>query len=105
MNEAPLYNYSAAPNNRVRAPGAVVWMFVGSPLLIAIGAFITVAMQPFVTVRAAAGDAVLVAWIGVILLCLGLAFLIAAIVLVGVRSMLRQQTQLLRGAQIEKRGG
>lgn len=77
---------------RPRVPTPAVWMLVSAPFLLAVGAFITVAMQPFVTVVSAEGDAVLMAWVGVILLCLGVVFLTAGSVLVGVRSMLRQQT-------------
>lgn len=42
------------------------------------------------------------AWLGAIMLCLGVVFLIAGIVLVGVRSIMQQQTELLRGAQTER---
>lgn len=80
-------------------------MFVSAPFLIALGAFITVAMQPFVVVRSAEGEAVLMAWAGAILLCLGLVFLVGGIVLVGVRSMLQRQTELLRGARPGRHGG
>lgn len=80
-------------------------MLFSSPFLIALGAFITVAMQPFVIVVSAEAEAVLMAWFGAILLCLGIAFLIAGTALVGVRSMLRQQTEVLRGGQPERHGG
>lgn len=80
----------------LRAPGGVLWMLFSAPFLIAAGAFITVAMQPFVIVVSAEGEAVFMGWLGVVLLCLGVAFLIAGVALVGVRSLLQQQTQLLR---------
>lgn len=44
------------------------------------------------------------AWLGAILLRLGVAFLIAGIALVGVRSLMQQQTELLRAAQPEPHG-
>lgn len=69
-------------------PSGVFWMLFSAPVLLAFGAFITVAMQPFVNVRQAEGDAILMAWVGLILLCLGVTFLIAGIALVGVRAML-----------------
>lgn len=64
-----------------------------APFLLAIGAFITVAMQPFVSDGRVEGDALLMAWAGVIVLCMGLAFLIAGLTVLGVRSLLQQQQQ------------
>lgn len=96
---------TAIPGIRLHAPGGVFWMFVSAPFMIALGAFITVAMQPYVTVKMAEREAVLMAWVGSILLCLGLVLLVSAIVLVGVRSILQQQTELLRGAPPERHGG
>lgn len=104
MTNLPSLSDTVAPAARLRAPRGVLWMLFSAPFLIAVGAFITVAMQPFVTVRSAEGDAVLMAWVGAILLCLGVAFLIAGIALVGVRSIMQQQTELLRGAQPERHG-
>lgn len=75
-----------------------------APILIGVGAFITVAMQPFVSERLAAGDAVLMAWIGAVILCLGLVFLAAGITLVGIRSLLLQQLDLLRVRDTAQRG-
>ncbi|RKW71539.1 hypothetical protein DWQ67_01445 [Galactobacter caseinivorans] len=77
-------------------------MLFFAPFLIAAGAFITVAMRPYVTEISAEGDAMLMAWFGAILLCLGVAFLIAGLALVGVRSLMQQQTELLRRAQPER---
>lgn len=104
MTNVPSPSDTVAPAARLSAPRGVLWMLLSAPFLIAVGAFITVAMQPFVTVVSAKGDAVLMAWLGAILLCLGLAFLIAGVVLVGVRSIMQQQTELLRGARSERPG-
>lgn len=79
-------------------------MLLSAPLLLAFGAFITVAMQPFVNTRSAEGDAVLMAWAGAILLCLGVAFLTAGLTIVGVRSILQHQLDGLRGAHVERDG-
>lgn len=105
MINSPSLSDGVAPVARLRAARGVVWMFFSAPFLITIGAFITVAMQPFVAVVSAEGSAVLMAWFGAILLCVGVAFLIAGIVLVGVRSIMQHQTMLLlRGAQPERPG-
>lgn len=95
---------SAAPDARLRMPGAVFWMFLTAPILIGFGAFVTVAMQPFVNSVSMKGDALVMTIVGLILLCLGVAFLMAALVLVGVRSIAQQQTDLLREARAEHRG-
>ena len=90
---------------RLVTPTGVIWMLFSAPFLLAMGAFITVAMLPFVNVVSAEGNAVLMAWLGVIMLCLGVAFLVAGIALVGFRSILQQQTELLRSAQPGRDGG
>jgi len=98
MTDSPSRTVPAA---RLQTSSGVLWMLFLAPFLLAIGAFITVAMLPFVTDLPAKGDAVLMAWVGAILLCLGITFLIAGIVLVGVRSLLQRQAELLRTAQPE----
>lgn len=72
-------------------------MLLASPFLVGFGAFITVAMQPFVNTVSAKGDAVLMAWVGAILLCVGVSFFIVGLVLLGIRSPMQQQMELLRG--------
>lgn len=76
-------------------------MLLAAPFLVGFGAFVTVAMQPIVNTVSAKGDAVLMAWVGAILLCLGVTFLIAGLVILGVRSLMQQQMELLRGPRAE----
>ncbi|HEX7352744.1 hypothetical protein [Brachybacterium sp.] len=104
MNTAPPVHESPTPAFRLDAPGSVVWMLLASPFLLAVGTFVTVAMLPFVNTVTAKGDAVLMAWAGAILLCLGLTFLVAGLVILGVRSLMQQQMEMLRGAGVENRG-
>lgn len=98
MTDLPSVSEPAAPTARIHTLGGAAWMLVAAPFLIAAGAFVTVAMQPFVNTVSAKGDAVLMAWVGAVLLCLGVACLIAGLTLLGVRSIVQQQTELLRGA-------
>lgn len=99
MNTPLPANETPTPASRLRAPSSAFWMLLACPFLLGFGTFVTVAMQPFVNTVSARGDAVLMAWAGAILLCLGVTFLIAGLVILGVRSLVQQQLDLLRGAR------
>ncbi len=80
----------------LRLPRGISGLLLFAPFMIAAGAFITIAMRPFTTtVGGRSGDAILMAWVGMVLLCLGAVFLTVGLVAVSVRSMLRRQTDLL----------
>jgi len=86
---------SAEQTPRLQTPGAIFWLFFISPIFIALGAFIVVAMHRFVTNPPVEGDAIAMTWAGVVMLTLGAVFLVAGIVVVSVRSLLQQQAELL----------
>lgn len=81
---------------RLRLPAATTGLLIFSPVMIAAGAFITIAMRPFTsTIAKREGDAIAMAWFGLVLLCLGVVFLTVGLAAVSVRSMLQRQTDLL----------
>src|SRR5690606_14877545 len=101
MNPTVPANETPLPASRLRTPISAFWMLLATPFLVGFGPFITVAMQPFVNTVSAKGDAVLMTWVGAILLCVGVSFLIGGLVLLGIRSLMQQQMEFLRGARAE----
>lgn len=101
MNPTVPANETPLPASRLRTPISAFWMLLATPFLVGFGTFITVAMQPFVNTVSAKGDAVLMTWVGAILLCVGVSFFIVGLVLLGIRSLMQQQMELLRGARAE----
>ena len=77
---------------RLRLPGFVVALYVLSPILLLLGAVNFLATEPRDYLERAATQAT----VGIVMFLVGLALLLAALVLTGVRSIAQQQLDLLR---------
>jgi len=87
---------------RLSIPGAVIWLFIIGPFLMAFGSFVTIAMRPYTADYTSKTDAIQMAWVGLFLLALGAIFLLSGIVVTAVRSLIVRQTELLLAASSEK---
>ena len=80
----------------IRTPGGVAALFVAALLLMVTGGVLTLVQSELMARPEPKDFAVFQTWLGTVLFHIGLAFLAAGLVIVGVRAMLQQQTEALR---------
>ena len=79
----------------IRTPGGVAALFIAALLLMVMGGFLTLVQSELMARPEPKDFAVFQTWLGTVLFHIGLAFLAAGLVIVGVRAMLQQQVEAL----------
>ncbi|OJU40821.1 MAG: hypothetical protein BGN97_16685 [Microbacterium sp. 69-10] len=79
----------------IRTPGGAAILLVSALLLMLVGGFLTLVQSELMARPEPKDFAIFQTWLGTTLFQIGLAFLVAGLVIVGVRAMLQQQTEAM----------